>query len=380
MVQGADIELFRPDEELKELAKLGLKLGLADILTSGKNPAEILSAIGAAANGAEWLKQWEEAHDPWFNFTVGNGFYSSDKYWNEHPELPLSYIHSYVERLQRGETIDRPMDELVAERTRIIEEYSSLLDDAQRAEFEGKLGLAMTVYPYVENHNFYIEHWTMGAFWRKMRQLSRILHEAGFWPEPNDMFYLRRDEVREVLFDYATGWAVAAKPVGPAVWPARIEKRRQIVDALDKKRPEPALNEPPATITEPFTIMLWGITSERVESWLGGDDESGDLTGMAASPGVVEGIARVINSPDELDQIVDGEILVAPVTAPSWGPVFGKIKATVTDIGGMMSHAAIVCREYNLPAVTGTGSASTRITTGMKIRVDGTQGRVTILD
>ncbi|MFC7766321.1 PEP-utilizing enzyme [Leucobacter soli] len=76
----------------------------------------------------------------------------------------------------------------------------------------------------------------------------------------------------------------------------------------------------------------------------------------------------------------EGEILVATITAPSWGPVFGKIRATVTDIGGMMSHAAIVCREYGLPAVTGTGSGSTSIKTGDLIRVDGNAGRVEILE
>ena len=82
---------------------------------------------------------------------------------------------------------------------------------------------------------------------------------------------------------------------------------------------------------------------------------------------------------DELREVQPGEILVAPVTAPSWGPIFGKLKATVTDIGGMMSHAAIVCREYALPAVTGTGNASTTIKTGDLLRVDGTKGTVEIL-
>jgi pyruvate,water dikinase len=101
---------------------------------------------------------------------------------------------------------------------------------------------------------------------------------------------------------------------------------------------------------------------------------------MAASPGTADGTARVVHSPDELDLVREGEILVAPVTAPSWAPVFGRIRATVTDIGGVMSHAAIVCREYSLPAVTGTGSASTRIRTGRRIRVDGTAGTVTFLD
>ena len=101
---------------------------------------------------------------------------------------------------------------------------------------------------------------------------------------------------------------------------------------------------------------------------------------MAASPGIAEGPARVISSADQLSDVREGEILVAPVTAPSWGPIFGKIRATVTDIGGMMSHAAIVCREYGMPAVTGTGTASSEIRTGQMLRVDGNSGTVTILN
>ena len=152
--------------------------------------------------------------------------------------------------------------------------------------------------------------------------------------------------------------------------------------------------------------MLWGITTDRINAWLqagsgvngaangkargglfsgwrkGAGKSNGaakQLTGMAASPGRVEGVARVIRSADELDQLKDGEILVTPITAPSWAPVFSRISATVTDIGGMMSHAAIVCREYGLPAVTATGSGSSTIKTGQRLRVDGTTGEVTIL-
>jgi pyruvate,water dikinase len=132
-------------------------------------------------------------------------------------------------------------------------------------------------------------------------------------------------------------------------------------------------------VTEPFTIMLYGITSERVDGWLHGGGQTDMITGMAASPGVVEGVARVVSSADELRDVQEGEILVTRVTSPSWAPVFARIKATVTDIGGMMSHAAIVCREYDLPAVTGTGAASTAIKTGQRIRVDGNTGEVTIL-
>ena len=83
--------------------------------------------------------------------------------------------------------------------------------------------------------------------------------------------------------------------------------------------------------------------------------------------------------PEEVNDLQQGEILVAPITAPSWAPVFPKIQACVTDIGGMMSHAAIVCREYGVPAVTGTGFGTDKIKTGDRIRVDGSSGKVTIL-
>jgi pyruvate, water dikinase len=75
-----------------------------------------------------------------------------------------------------------------------------------------------------------------------------------------------------------------------------------------------------------------------------------------------------------------GEILVCTITSPAWAPIFSKIKATVTDIGGIMSHAAIVSREYGLPAVVGTGTATSTIKTGQRIKVDGSTGVVQILD
>jgi pyruvate,water dikinase len=268
---------------------------------------------------------------------------------------------------------------LTAERDRVTQEVRELIDGDARAAFEGKLGLARTVFPYVEDHNFYIEHWSMGVFWRKMRELSTVLQRAGFWDDAGDLFYLSRNEVRDVLADYCLGWAVGAQPIGRKHLDPLIAKRKAMMQALATQPPKPALNTPPEVITEPFTIMLWGITSESIGAWLGRDSGGNTLKGMAASPGLVEGRARVIRSADQLSEVQPGEILVAPVTAPSWAPVFGKIAATVTDIGGMMSHASIVCREYGLPAVTGTGNASSTIKTGQRLRVDGNAGTVEVL-
>ena len=382
MVQGVDMELFRPDDELKKLALLAIENNLQSAFDDTADVEGTLAKVAALAGGQQWVDSYYAAHDPWFNFTVGNGFYGHDKYWIEHQEIPLGYIADYIRRAEAGHNIMRPVDELIAERERITEEYRDLLDEETRAAFDAKRGLAATAYPYVENHNFYIEHWTMGVFWRKVRELGALFAEAGFWENPQDILYLNRNEVRDALFDYVTGWAVGSEATGPNYWPAEIERRRVIIDALSTQRPQPALNTPPEEITEPFTMMLWGITTEQVQQWLAADEgeDPGAIVGMAASPGVVEGIARVVTHADDLDQVQEGDILVATITAPSWGPVFGKIKATVTDIGGMMSHAAIVCREYGLPAVTGTGKGSTTIVSGQRIRVDGNNGKVEILE
>jgi pyruvate,water dikinase len=236
------------------------------------------------------------------------------------------------------------------------------------------------VFPYVENHNFYVEHWGMSLVWGKMRALGQILADAGFFGSADDIFLLRRTEVPDALFDYYHGWAVGIESRGTKYWPREIERRRGIVTALRTWSPPPALGVPPEVITEPFTVMLWGITSDSVKQWLGGAQADGGLSGFAASPGIAEGPARVIFSADGIADLQDGEILVAPLTAPSWAPVFGRIAATVTDVGGIMSHAAIVCREYGLPAVTGTAFGTKTIKTGQRLRVDGNTGQVTVLD
>jgi pyruvate,water dikinase len=144
--------------------------------------------------------------------------------------------------------------------------------------------------------------------------------------------------------------------------------------------PPPALGRLPEQIIDPITTMLWGVTDERVRAWLGSDGEgAGALTGCAASPGVAEGLARVLLRVDQTGELEDGEILVAPVTSPSWTPVFHRIAAAVLDTGGIMCHAAIVAREYGLPAVVATGIGTKTIRTGDRLRVDADAGTVTIL-
>ena len=202
----------------------------------------------------------------------------------------------------------------------------------------------------------------------------------------DDIFMFNRYEIPEILTELATGWALGVDiPLRGAFYKATVAKRRKILDAASKWMPIPALGVPPEEVAEPFTVMLWGVTTDKVKEWLKGsvDIEPGDvkeIKGFASSAGVVEGKARVLKLLKEVMDIEAGEILVCPTTNPSWAPVFTKIRAAVTDIGGLTSHAAIVCREYGVPSVTGAGIATSVIKTGDTIRVDGDTGVVTIIE
>lgn len=379
MVAGIEVDLFRPDAELKKLAQLAVDLEIADRLTGAA--AAVVAELASDAAGQKWLAAWQEAHEPWFNYSSGTAFYHEDKVWAEHPDIPLEFIRNYVEKLQSGQSLERPKQAIEAERDRVVGEYTELIDDDESREtFQAKLGLARTVFPYVENHEFYVEHWGHSVAWRKMRELGAVLAKEGFLAGAEDIFLLQRNEVPTMLADYYHSWAIGGPARGPKYWPAKLSRRAAILQALQEWTPPPALGATPEVITEPFSVMLWGVTSDSVGQWLRGDEgDPNELSGFAASPGVAEGVARVIRSADRIGELEPGEILVAPSTAPSWAPIFGKIAATVTDVGGMMSHAAIVCREYGLPAVTGTSFATTNIKTGQRLRVDGNTGQVTIL-
>jgi phosphohistidine swiveling domain-containing protein len=100
------------------------------------------------------------------------------------------------------------------------------------------------------------------------------------------------------------------------------------------------------------------------------------VSGVPASPGRATGPVRVIRGPAEFDQLQPGEILVAPLTAPAWTPLFTKAAAVVTDVGSPASHASIIAREYGIPAVVGCGDATARLRTGMRVTVDGSTGNV----
>jgi pyruvate,water dikinase len=380
MIAGIDVLLFKPSAELRKLAKLAIDTGVDGAFTEGRTPAEIEAELAASEQGQGWLEALEQVKDPWFNMATGDGLYHFYRSWYDDPSIAYASLVGHVRALQDGEEVERPLDEIAAERDRLATEYRNLLDEGAQTTFDELLALSRTVFPYVEEHKFFCDYWFLTRWFNKLREFGALLAGHRFLEDAEDVFQLTRHEIAQALDELVLTWATGGAPLGPAHWPPIVSRRKEILARLAEWTPPPALGTTPEAITDPAVIMLWGVTTQRVHEWASAEEGGGRLTGTAASPGVVEGVARVVIDVEEIARVREGDNLVCPINSPAWAPIFSNVRAVVTDIGGVMSHAAIVCREYGLPAVVGTGRATSTIESGQTIRVDGSNGVVTVLD
>jgi pyruvate,water dikinase len=380
MVAGIDVLLFRPDAELKRLARLAVDTGVGSAFVQGRSQQEIDDELAGSDAGKAWLEELEQVKDPWFNMATGDGLYHYYRSWLDDPSIPYASLIGYVRALSEGEKVERPTEEIVRERDRLAAEYGALLDEETRTGFDELLGLSRMVFPYVEEHKFLCDYWFLTRWWNKVREFGALLATHGYLEDAEDVFHLSHTEVEVALDELVLQWATGGEPLGPKHWPPIVARRKEIIERLGDWTPPPALGAMPEEVNDPVLNMLWGITTERVRAWAQSQEGGPELTGAPASPGVVEGPARVVKTVQEIGDVRDGEILVCGITSPAWAPIFTKVAAVVTDIGGVMSHAAIVCREYGLPAVVGTGRATALIRTGQRIRVDGTEGTIALVD
>ncbi|WP_315068783.1 phosphoenolpyruvate synthase [uncultured Clostridium sp.] len=169
--------------------------------------------------------------------------------------------------------------------------------------------------------------------------------------EPDDIFYLEYEELREVIKTNKLDYSI-------------IQKRKEDYKIYEKLTP-------PRVITSDGEIISSQYDISKIPE--------GALAGVAVSTGTIEGRARVILRIEDAN-IEEGDILVTTFTDPSWTPVFVSIKGLVTEVGGMMTHGAVVAREYGLPAVVSVENATKLIKDGQRIRVNGTEGYVEILE
>jgi pyruvate,water dikinase len=188
-------------------------------------------------------------------------------------------------------------------------------------------------------------------------ELGRRFTDAGMIEQPDDIFWLEQEEVESAAAKLDRG-----DPLSSRI--NIIPQRKGVWQAANRAAPP---------------VMLPYLRVMKLKSGKARLDKDGTLKGVSASPGTVTAPARVMHGPEDFSKMRTGDVLVASITTPAWTPLFARAAAVVTDVGGPLSHGSIVAREYGIPAVLGTGSATKQIRDGQNITVDGDLGRVTLI-
>jgi len=380
LLQGFPTKMYEVDRALWRLVRRARELGIINYLIEEK-PEELLSKLEKIENGRIWLNEFNNFLKLYGKRTQAAVFDVMYPTWLEDPMPVLNTLKTYA---LRGDYDFEALDRKIAEeREKAVQEVLKKIPEEEKAEFLKALKNAQNAYPMcTEDHNFYVEQWTYAELRYVILECGKRLAQYGILKDPNDVFFLTIYELYEVLEELIDDEKIGALHMTLRVRPL-VEERKEVWKKLHDVSPPVVIGKVPETpVVDPIFIQTWGLTDEVIRGKVP-LEVTDKLYGFPGSPGVAEGIARIILSYEEIDQVMPGDILVVPFTTPAWTPVFSKIKAVVTDAGGMLTHAAICAREYGIPAVVGTMTKGPRATkvikTGQRIRVDGTNGVVEIL-
>lgn len=282
--------------------------------------------------------------------------------WRENPGPAIEAIRGYVlTDYDFPSTLKGVEDDLNA----AIAECMEGVEGEDRAKLQGALDQSLKMNPLTPDHHFYIDQGTNARLRTVLLAVGQKMVDADIIDDPEDINFLRYNELRALVGDAG---AYDAREI--------VSDRRDEHEEATSKRPPDWLG----TATEEALAFpyagLWGFPERFYRE---PPTKTGEITGLAASPGVIEAKARVITSVDQFHTVEEGEILVCRMTNPAWVVLFTQISGLVTDAGGTTSHSAVVSREFGLPAVVGTSVATKDIKTGDTVRVNGTTGVVEIL-
>jgi rifampicin phosphotransferase len=283
-------------------------------------------------------------------------------------ELPDVLLRSIRVAIDRGTAEPSGVEEQIAA-------VRANVPEAHRAQFDELLGEARLTYRIRDERGVFSDIWASGLMRRAVLSAGRRLAARGRIHEPEHLIDAGFDEMQTLL---AGGEEPSADELA-----ARAEYR---TTHFAKEAPA-LLGDPPSPPPDPSGLppgaarlmQATGIALAELFGSSQAEHEEQMLRGLAASRGVYEGPARCISGPSEFNRIVKGDVLVTVSTTEAFNILLPLLGAIVTDSGGLLSHSAIVAREYGIPGVVGTREATERIADGTRVRVDGDAGEVTVL-
>jgi pyruvate,water dikinase len=334
---------------------------LTEAFHSGRAEA-ILAALKGSERGRRFLTERVEPYQLEFGWHAVWSHEFIFPTLREQIEPVLDLVRGYLET-----DYDYPaaLSAVEVDLKKASEELLEGLSGEGRQELAAANSVNLRLAPLTPDHHFYIDQGANARLRLVLITIGARLVAEGVLQQPDDVMFMKYNELRFIMGDRT---ALDALDV--------VSRRRAERAAAYERHPHDWIGTATASqLAFPY-LVNWGYPDRfhRTQPVI-----SGQVTGTPGSPGIVEGVARLVRTVDEFDEVVQGDILVCQMTNPAWVVLFTKIAGLVTDTGGTTSHPAVLAREFRIPAVVGTSVATSEIDTGDRIRVDGTAGLVEIL-
>jgi phosphohistidine swiveling domain-containing protein len=346
--------------EMKEEAKADSTLASA---FANDTAGEIIAALESSEPGKQFIANRIKPYQREFGWHAvwSHEFIFPTVFEKMEPVVEL--IRGYIETdYDYPSTMGALRDDIDAAAREILDGLSGDALEQMRAANDVNLAMA----PLTPDHHFYIDQGANAHVRLVLIAIGRKLAAQGSLDDAEDVMFLRYNELRAFIGDRSVFDA-------KALIARRKEERERAYDFHPRAWIGTATQ---SQLDFPY-LVNWGFPEKfnRKEG-----EVADQFNGIAGSPGVVEGTARVVLREDQFDDVRAGDILVCHMTNPAWVVLFTKIAGLVTNAGGITAHPAVLSREFGIPAVCGTQDATSRIKNGDRVRVDGTTGTVDILE
>ena len=334
-----------------------------ELLASDDDPGQVLAALRALDGEAgEAVSGYLDL----VGYRLLDGFDISEPYALAMPDALVRAIRIAVAgRDLEGADVEAAVADI---RGKVPEQH--------RAEFDELLGEARLTYRLRDERGVFSDIWASGLMRRAVLEGGRRVAERGQIHEPVHLIDAGFDEMCSLVAD-------GSGPSADELAARATERTTRDPKAAPRSLGDPPPPPPDASGLPPDVARLMRATGIALGHLFGSSEAEHDeqvLRGLAASPGIYEGPARLIAGPSEFDRIVTGDVLVTQSTTEAFNILLPLLGAIVTDSGGLLSHSAIVAREYGIPGVVGTREATGRIADGVRVRVDGDAGEVTVVE
>lgn len=369
LMSGFDTQAFKFERERAEFAKKAEQKGLKEIIVNNP-PDKVLEELEKSEKGAQWvreLKDWLWQGAGWLPTRM---FEFCEPNWIERIDLSIEIIQRYLK--EGYGKLEEKREKKVEEREKLEKELLAKVPIGERETFQLMMRMAQKNALYAEDHDFFLDMHTAALGRFVCLKVGERLVKYGCMNDPEDIFYLYPPEVNKILMD-------------PPFFSAKatIERRKKEYEEACKNPPPPfigkiSLEEAGMRMAKAgcASFTLYAVGEVPVPK----PELKADFIGTPVSGGIAEGRACVAFTKADLKEVKKGDILVCPQSFPDWNFVWPDLVGAVSEKGGMLTHTAIVSREYGVPCVVNAMGVLEKVKTGERIKIDGNLGAVWILD